>query len=100
MLFEHSRFGELEPSSTNDHMLDFGPTSESFHHEEGVLADESAYREKRIQHAADVEELIRALGGLNLEKDYWISTAQQVKSVDPTQRYEGTKRFRMMSTLR
>ncbi|XP_055388540.1 uncharacterized protein LOC129617192 [Condylostylus longicornis] len=64
-----------------------------------LLNESTGYREKRIQHSADVEELIRALGGLNLEKDYWLQTAERVKSLDASECYEGTKQFRMMLSV-
>lgn len=65
------------------------------------LEDEkpTGYREKRIQHAADVEELIRALGALSLERDYWAQMALKLDSTDAAEQYEGTKQFRMMLSV-
>lgn len=63
------------------------------------LDESTGFRGKRIQHAADVEELIRALGGLNLERDYWLQTAARIQSPSPAERYEATKQFRMMLSV-
>lgn len=68
-------------------------------HRADTSADESIYREKRIQHSPDLEELIRALGSLSLERDYWLHTAGRVKSNDAVERYEGTRQFRMMLSV-
>lgn len=63
--------------------------------------DPSISKGKRIQHvSSDTEdELIKALGALSLDKDYWTQTALQVHSADPLERYEGTKRFRMLLSV-
>lgn len=95
MLFEHSTHG-LHANSHCELEDDFRVGNNE---NEASSLDESGYREKRIQHSADVEELIRALGGLNLERDYWLQTAARVKSADLTERYEGTKQFRMMLSV-
>lgn len=102
MLFEPSPFVSsfVLQQTNNENIGDnegFGPNGGGNH--PLACLDESGYREKRIQHSADVEELIRALDGLSLERDYWIQTACRVKSLDAVERFEGTKQFRMMLSV-
>lgn len=111
MLFEHSIYGSTMQEEENlmtdedgynrkskeNYLNTFSIRSE--YEQEQNLDESTGYREKRIQHAADVEELIKALGSLNLERDYWLQTATRVKSLDPIERYEGTKQFRMMLSV-
>lgn len=63
------------------------------------VSSQTGYREKRIQQSADVEELIRALGTWTLDRDYWAQTALRVNSLNPLERYQGVRQFRMMLSV-
>lgn len=102
MLFERSvcTLEAPKPSPLTDHsrhgpvFLIHTPSHAPQHHYE-----DRNFREKRIQCCDDLEELIQSLGSLNLERDYWMRLTERVKSLDPFERYEGTRQFRMMLSV-